>query len=238
MTVLPGGATARPPARLALALDLADLGAARALARRLARFFPVAKVGLELFSAAGAAAVSGLRDDGFEVFLDVKLHDIPTTVGRAGRVLGRLGPRYVTLHAAGGAAMLSAGVEGLAVGAAEAGMGPCGALGVTVLTSEPVAQPATLVERARRAASAGCEGVVCAAGDLAAVRATTDLLCVVPGIRPAGGPVHDQGRAATAEAAVAAGAGLLVVGRAVTEAADPEAAAARLCAALARPEAT
>lgn len=214
-------------ARLALALDLDDLAAARRLAGSLAEWFPIAKVGLELYAAAGPAAVGALREDGFEVFLDVKLHDIPTTVGRAARVVGRLGPRYVTLHAQGGRAMLEAGVEGLAAGSSEAGEGPCGALGVTVLTSEPEAAPATVTERAALAAACGCEGVVCAAGDLPALGGLPPgLLRVVPGIRPAGADPNDQGRAATPEAAVAAGAGLLVIGRAVTRAADPVAAAA------------
>lgn len=217
--------------RLALALDLDDLAAARRLARRLAGHFPVAKVGLELFSAAGPAAVEALRDDGFEVFLDVKLHDIPTTVGRAARVLGRLGPRFVTLHTQGGVAMLSAGAEGLAAGAGEVGAGPCEALGVTVLTSEAVATPAQLAERTALAATGGCAGVVCAAADLAVVAETAPgLLRVVPGIRPAGTDRHDQGRAATPAEAIAGGAGLLVVGRAVTAAPDPLGAAAALAA--------
>lgn len=226
--------TGAAAARLALALDCDDLAAARSLAGRLQPCFPVVKVGLELFSAAGGAAVEVLAADGFEVFLDVKLHDIPTTVARAARVLGRLGARYVTVHAAGGAAMLGAAVEGLAAGADEAGAGRPGALAVTVLTSEPAAAATIVAERAGLAAASGCEGVVCAASDLPVVQeAAPGLLAVVPGIRPAGGPVHDQARATTPEAAVAAGAGLLVVGRAVTADADPEAAAARLVAAIA-----
>jgi orotidine-5'-phosphate decarboxylase len=215
-------------ARLALALDLDDLGTARALARRLRAYFPVAKVGLELFSAAGGAAVEALREDGLEVFLDLKLHDIPTTVGRAARVLGRLGPRYVTLHAAGGPAMLQAGAAGLAEGAA-AGTGPCGALGVTVLTSEPEAAGSVVATRAAWAVASGCEGIVCAASDLAALaQLPAALLRVVPGIRLAGASPDDQGRPASPREAIAAGAGLLVVGRAVTASPDPLAAAAEI----------
>src|SRR6476646_6690513 len=92
--------------RLALALDVDDLDDARRLAGSLAPWIGVAKVGLELYASAGPSAVSALRDDGFRVFLDAKLHDIPTTVGRAARVLGRLGLSYLNLHAAGGEAML------------------------------------------------------------------------------------------------------------------------------------
>src|SRR5690349_6642051 len=106
--------------RLALALDVAPLDEALALARRLREWCDVAKIGLELFSSAGPAAVECMIDLGYDVFLDLKLHDIPTTVGRAARVIGRLGTRYCNFHAAGGEAMLRAGVEGLAEGARDA----------------------------------------------------------------------------------------------------------------------
>ncbi|HVC26318.1 MAG TPA: orotidine-5'-phosphate decarboxylase [Acidimicrobiales bacterium] len=218
---------------LALALDLDDLDSARSLARRLAPWFAVAKVGLELFSAAGAGAVHALASEGFSVFLDVKLHDIPETVGRASRVLGRTGVRFVTLHASGGEAMLAAGVAGLRAGAAEADVPePC-ALAVTVLTSDTHAPEGLLAARASAARDSGCGGVVCAATDLAVVRAAAPgLLAVVPGTRPAGAPAHDQARVATPADALAAGAGLLVVGRVVTRAGDPERAAEELVASL------
>ncbi|MGH9010884.1 MAG: orotidine 5'-phosphate decarboxylase / HUMPS family protein, partial [Acidimicrobiia bacterium] len=124
--------------RLALALDVEDLAAAVALADRLHPWFGVVKVGLELFTAAGPAAVEKLARPDRRVFLDLKLHDIPTTVGKAARQVGRLGVGYVTLHAAGGVDMLRAGVDGLAAGATDAGLDdrPV-ALGVTVLTSDP-----------------------------------------------------------------------------------------------------
>src|SRR5256885_11909205 len=98
--------------RLALALDVDDLVAAGRLLRELKPWFGVAKVGLELFSAAGPDAVLAAADEGYDVFLDLKLHDIPNTVGRAARVLGALGASYLTLHASGGVPMLIAGVEG------------------------------------------------------------------------------------------------------------------------------
>lgn len=225
--------------RLALALDADDLVEATRLARDLQPWFGVAKVGLELFSAAGPEAVAALAGCGYRVFVDLKLHDIPTTVGRASRVLGGLGASYVTMHAAGGIAMLHAGVEGLAGGAAAAGLSIPVALAVTVLTSVPAVPLKVLEERVAAAREAGCGGVVCAAADVGLVkqsgpagqRAPT-LLAVVPGIRPSGDIPHDQVRAATPQGALAAGADLLVVGRAVTAAPDPAAAAAALFASV------
>lgn len=219
--------------RLAVALDVDDLVEAQRLARRLAPWFGTAKVGLELYSAAGPEAVSAMRDLGFDVFCDLKLHDIPTTVGRAARVLGSLGVRYLTIHTAGGPAMLRAGTDGLRQGAAEAGLPEPVPLGVTVLTSEAEASVHVLHQRVAVGLEAGCAGFVCAAPDVAVVRQLAPRsLLVTPGIRPAGSPVDDQGRVATPAAAVAAGADLLVVGRPVTRAEDPEAAARALVANL------
>jgi orotidine-5'-phosphate decarboxylase len=216
-----------PRQRLALALDVDDLVVALRLARRLRPFFGVAKVGLELFGAAGPETVSALTVEGYRVFLDLKLHDIPTTVRRAATVIGGLGTALTTVHTQGGADMVRAAVEGMAAGAAAAGApAPC-VLGVTVLTSEAEAPEAVLAERAALAAAAGCGGVVCAAGDLGTIgRAAPGLLKVVPGIRTPGAARDDQARSATPAAALAAGADVLVVGRAVTGAPDPEAAAA------------
>jgi orotidine-5'-phosphate decarboxylase len=239
MVLIPGGHPRTPGLvrdRLALALDVDDLGAAVALAERLDPWFGVVKVGLELFVGAGPAAVEALAGPGRRVFLDLKLHDIPTTVGRAARQAGRLGVGFLTLHTAGGADMVRAGVDGLAAGAADAGLGPPVALGVTVLTSDPdaTAFPSRL-EAARRG---GCGGVVCSVLELPAVqrfrgtppnpRDRSRFLAVVPGIRLAGGATHDQARVGSPAEALAAGADLLVVGRAVTAAPDPEAAAAAL----------
>jgi orotidine-5'-phosphate decarboxylase len=213
--------------RLALALDTDDLVDALRVARHLTPWFGVAKVGLELYSAAGPDAVSSLSALGYRVFVDLKLHDIPTTVRKAARVVGALGAGYLTMHTAGGRAMLAAGIEGLADGAAAAGLTAPVALGVTVLTSDADAPPSLLTERVNIAVAAGCGGVVCAARDLTVVRAVGPALqTVVPGIRPAGAGLDDQQRAATPADAIAAGADLLVIGRAVTAAADPEAAAA------------
>lgn len=216
--------------RLALALDVDDLAAAVKLADRLHPWFGVVKIGLELFAGAGPAAVEALAAPGRRVFLDLKLHDIPTTVGRAARQVGRLGVGYVTLHTAGGADMLRAGVDGLAAGAAERGFDRPVALGVTVLTSEPDAS--AFPARLEAAVTGGCGGVVCSVRELPAVKGRSPLLAVVPGIRLPGGAVDDQARVGTPAEAIAAGADLLVIGRAVTAASDPEAAAAALTAVL------
>jgi len=231
-----GGATTQRAApeelrqRLVLALDVDDLVAATRLARDLRPWFGVAKVGLELYCATGPDAVVEVANAGYQVFLDLKLHDIPTTVGKAARQVGRLGAGYVTLHAAGGVDMLRAGVDGLAAGAAEAGLDRPVALGVTVLTSDPDAS--AFPGRLDAAVAGGCGGVVCSVRELPAVKERSRLLAVVPGIRLPGGPSHDQARVGTPAEAIAAGADLLVIGRAVTGAPDPEAAAAALAAAV------
>ena len=219
--------------RLALALDVDDLVAALRLARDLQPWFGVAKVGLELYSAAGPDAVSSLGELGYAVFLDLKLHDIPTTVAKAANVIGALGVRYLTLHAQGGVPMLRAGVDGLAEGAARADEPSPTALAVTVLTSDRDAPPHIIAKRVQAALEAGCGGLVCGAPDIMEVRTLAPRLkVVVPGTRPVGGDAHDQARTDTPEAAMAAGATMLVIGRAVTAAKDPRAAAAALAAAL------
>ena len=184
--------------RLALALDVDDAVEAQRLARELRGWFGVAKVGLELFSAAGPRVVQMLIDDGYEVFLDLKMADIPTTVRRAARVLGALGVSYLTLHAFAGSAVLRAGVEGLFEGAELAGLPAPSALAVTILTSDNDAPPHILGKRVAAAVEARCAGVVCAAGDVREVKQLAPrLLTVVPGLRPAGTPVDDQSRSAT-----------------------------------------
>ncbi|MFZ6002735.1 MAG: orotidine-5'-phosphate decarboxylase [Actinomycetota bacterium] len=221
--------------RLAVALDVPDGREALELARELQPWFGVAKVGLELFSAAGPDVVGELTDLGYDVFCDLKFHDIPTTVGRAARVIGSLGATYLNLHAQGGGPMLAAGVEGFLDGARQAGTPAPVALAVTILTSEADAPADVLERRVRLAMDAGCGGIVCAASDVvAAKRIGPRLVTVVPGIRPEGSPVHDQARAATPTDAIAAGADLLVIGRSVTHAPDRADAAARIAASIAR----
>ncbi|MGH9115857.1 MAG: orotidine-5'-phosphate decarboxylase, partial [Acidimicrobiales bacterium] len=189
---------------------------------------------LELFSAAGPSVVQSLIDDGYRVFLDLKLADIPTTVHKAARVLGALGVSYLNFHAFLGPAVLREGVEGLAEGAAGAGLPAPSALAVTVLTSDADAPPHILGKRVGAAMEARCAGVVCAAADVREVRQLGPrLITVVPGVRLPGSAVHDQARSATPAEAVAAGADLLVVGRAVTGAADRTAAAEAISASVA-----
>jgi orotidine-5'-phosphate decarboxylase len=215
--------------RLAIALDVDDLVLALRFARQLRPYFGVAKIGLELYTAAGPEAVGALSSLGYLTFLDLKMHDIPTTVGRAGRVLGALGVNMVTMHAHGGAAMLQAGVEGLREGASRAGADEPWSLAITVLTSDADAPPHIMPKRVMLAAEAGCTGIVCAAADLKDAHAYAPRLKrIVPGIRMAGTDTHDQARAATPAAALSNGADLLVIGRAVTQAEDPVAAAEAL----------
>lgn len=215
--------------RLALVLDVDDLVVARRTAQTLRPWFGVVKVGLELYSAAGPDAIETMVDLGYEVFIDLKLHDIPTTVNKASKVLGSLGASYATMHAFGGVDMLRAGVEGLNEGAEKAGLPSPTALAVTVLTSDNTAPPHILPKRVALAIEAGCGGLVCAVADARDARQMGPRLTIVtPGIRPAGTPTHDQARAATPQEAFDAGADLLVIGRAVTQADDPVVAASQL----------
>jgi orotidine-5'-phosphate decarboxylase len=210
--------------RLAVALDVADLDRAEQLAKEVAPWFGVAKVGLELYSAAGPEAVARMRALDLDVFADIKLHDIPTTVGRAARVLGRQGVRYLNFHAAGGVDMLRAGVEGLAEGVRDAGGAPATPIAVTVLTSD--ADASAFDERLEWAIASGCGGVVCSVHEIARVHAARpDFVTIVPGVRFADGAQHDQARIGTPEMVARAGGSVLVIGRAVTRADDPRAAA-------------
>lgn len=215
--------------KLALALDVDDLVAAIRLGRQLKDYFGVAKIGLELYSAAGPEAIGAITDLGYRVFLDLKLHDIPSTVERSARVLGALGVSYLTLHAHGGVDMMRAGVSGLAEGATKAGLEIPSSLAITVLTSDDEAPPHIMPKRVVLAAEAGCTGIVCAVSDLTeAHHYAPRLQRVVAGIRLPGDPVDDQRRVASPEDALNGGADLLVVGRSVTRSDDPVAAATRL----------
>jgi orotidine-5'-phosphate decarboxylase len=229
--------TEAPPevrAKLALVLDVDDAVAALRTARELKPWFGVAKVGLELYSAAGPDVVGALLDLDYQVFCDLKFHDIPTTVERAATVVGALGATYLNFHAQGGTAMLRAGVDGFLAGASRAGLPTPVPLAVTILTSDDQAPAHILQKRVQAALESGCRGIVCAASDVhEAKQYGPRLTAVVPGIRPAGSPKHDQARAATPEEAIDAGADVLVIGRAVTHADDPAAAAAAVAGAIA-----
>jgi orotidine-5'-phosphate decarboxylase len=226
--------------RIVAALDTADLQRAEALADSLAPpRCGVLKVGLELFGAAGPEAVRrvGARAP---VFLDLKLHDIPNTVAGAVRALLPLRPAMLTVHAAGGAEMVEAAREA----ADTAGEARPILLAVTVLTSlgaEALAETgvfdppeAQVLRLARLALANGADGLVCSPREAAAIRAAFGAgpLLVVPGVRPAGSAAGDQARTATPAEAVAAGADWIVLGRPLTGAADPAAAAASVAAEL------
>ena len=206
---------------LALALDVDDAVAAIQLAKELRPWFGVAKVGQELFLAAGPEIIARLADEGFSVFLDLKLVDIPTTVGKAARVAGSLGATYLTMYAHGGSDMLRAGSEGMIEGAALAGLDAPTPLAVTILTSDDTAPAHILGKRLMLAMEGGCKGVVCASDDLREVRQLAPRMrTIVPGIRPTAAATHDQARAATPGEAIAAGADVLVIGRSVVQAPD------------------
>ena len=219
-------------ADFAIAFDVCTLREAIALNDTLGEGPEFAKVGLELFAAEGPAAVRELKARGRRVFLDLKLHDIPNTVKGAAASAARLGADLLTVHATGGPDMIAAAVQGIR----EAG-GTTRVVAVTILTShDPAHMPpgfakpfdlgGTALALTRMALDAGAAGIVCAALDLRALRAELGpgFYAVTPGIRMSGGDTHDQKRVATVESAVRDGASLLVLGRAVTAAADPRAA--------------
>jgi len=223
-----------------VALDVSTAEEAVRLAKVLAPHVGGFKVGLELLMGPGAAVVAALAALDRPVFADAKLHDIPTTVARAARQLGRLGARWVTVHASGGSRMLKAAAEGLNEGA---GGRPAGLLGVTVLTSlagedlaeagvagSPGRQTARL---AKLAAAGGCEGVVCSPAELGVIaQVAPQLLKVTPGIRPSGTPADDQRRTASPREAIERGADYLVIGRPILRDPDPGSAARAILAGL------
>ena len=212
----------RPANPLIVALDVSDADVADRLAISLGGAVGLFKVGLELFSSAGPAIVERIAAHG-PVFVDLKLHDIPTTVERAARNVVRLGASMLTIHALGGEAMVAAAVRGAKAGADDAGRAAPTVLAVTVLSSlagEGLASPASLAYEAH---AAGATGVVVSGDDVATIREVMgDAFClVVPGIRPAGSNGHDQVRVLTPEEAVERGADYLVIGRPITAASDP-----------------
>ncbi len=217
--------------RVIIALDFPSADEAVGFASRLSPTECRLKVGFELFVAAGPRLVSALVERGFDVFLDLKFHDIPNTVAGAVRVASALGVWMINVHASGGRRMMEAARDALPDGAHRPKL-----VAVTVLTSltgEDLRElgirddPAGQVQRlARLARSCGLDGVVCSAREAAPLRVAMgeDFLLVTPGIRPPGSASADQRRVVTARDAIRAGADYLVVGRPVTQAADPEAA--------------
>lgn len=223
--------------RIIVALDVPDRTTAIELARSLVGTVGWVKVGMTLFYAEGPQIVRDLRALGFKVFVDLKLHDIPHQVEGACRMLTRAGADMFTVHASGGQAMLEAAMRATAEAARKFGSAPPRVIAVTVLTSLDddalaamgVGQPAAaqVITLATLARGAGCDGIVCSPNEAAAVREALgpDALVVTPGVRPAGEAVGDQARTATPAEAIAAGASHLVIGRPITGAPDPAAAA-------------
>jgi orotidine-5'-phosphate decarboxylase len=220
--------------RLIVALDFPDAGRALGLIGRLDGLIQWFKIGLELYISEGNTVVHAIRSMGYSVFLDLKLHDIPNTVASAVRSASGAGAQMLTVHAAGGPAMLAAAADA----AAELPDAPK-LLAVTVLTSMDQAQlhtigisasPAEQVLRLARVGwDAGVRGFVSSAEEVAAMRRSfPEATLVTPGIRPSGAVVDDQKRVATPAAAIKAGADYLVIGRPITQAADPASAAAAI----------
>ncbi len=208
--------------RLALALDTDDLEKAIRWAGEVKGIFGVVKVGLQLFASQGPSVTRRLLDMGFEVFLDLKFYDIPNTVENASRVVGELGVSYLTVHSAGGVDMVKAALNGLREGADRTGNRLPRLLGVTVLTSFAAASEADLAERVSILIEAGADGLVCAPTDLEFIRShAPGFIKVVPGIRRPNDALGDQARVASPEAAIAAGADVLVIGRPVTASENP-----------------
>jgi orotidine-5'-phosphate decarboxylase len=225
-------------APIAVALDAPDLETAARWAALVGPHVSTLKVGLELYLRYGPDAVASVRGaSGVEIFLDLKLHDIPATVAGAARAVAKLRPALLTVHAAAGPAAIRAAADAVP---------DVRIVAVTVLTSLQEADlsriglacPVSSAVRrlAALAVESGARGLVCSPQEVAAVRAEVgdDTLLITPGVRPAGASVDDQARVATPEEAMRSGADLLVIGRPITGAADPGAAAAAIAASLRR----
>ena len=230
---------------LICALDLTDIDHVATLASQLAPSVGAVKLGQEFFTTNGPDGVRAVAAD-VPIFLDLKFHDIPNTVAAAVRSVAPLRPAMLTVHACGGMAMMRAACDAARQSATVLDIQPPLILAVTVLTSLSTADleglgmrenPADWVMRlADVAGQAGCDGVVCSPHELTRLRdcCGNDFVLVTPGIRPLGDDHNDQKRTATPSQAIAAGADYIVVGRPITRAADPVAAAARIAATLAQ----
>jgi orotidine-5'-phosphate decarboxylase len=233
---------ASPANRIIAALDTTDLATAQGWAGTLATEVGMLKLGLAFFLAQGPAGVRAVMEAPpfAPIFLDLKLHDIPNTVAGAVSAVLPLGAAMLTLHAGGGSAMIAAARHA----AEAAGASRPKLLAVTVLTSLSAAAlaetgvsgtpQAQVLRLAKLALAAGADGIVCSPLEVAILRDEIgpEPLLVVPGIRPVGSPSGDQARTLTPREAVAAGADWLVIGRPITEAPDPAAAAAAIAAGL------
>lgn len=227
----------KPHERIFCALDTVDVDTAVALASTLKGVVGGVKLGLEFFCANGADGYRRVSEAGLPIFLDLKFHDIPNTVAGAIRAVAPLAPRILTIHTQGGPEMMRRAVDTAKEEAEKYGIKAPSVVGVTILTSLDEADLRAIgvsgavsaqVERlAALAASSGLDGIVCSPKEITLARAATnpDFQLVVPGIRPAGSAVGDQKRVMTPTDAVNAGADVLVIGRPITQADDPAAAA-------------
>ncbi len=228
-----------------LAIDTTEVATASAQAAATRGAVGGIKLGLEFFTANGPDGVRALTASGVPLFLDLKLHDIPNTVAGAVRAVTPLRPALLTVHAGGGGAMLRAALEAAGEAAAKVGSTRPRLVGVTVLTSlaeadmSAIGQQGPIADQAKRLAalakSCGLDGVVCSPHEIAALRAECGaaFLLVVPGIRPAWAAAGDQKRVMTPAEAARLGADYLVIGRPITAAEDPAAAARRIAAEVA-----
>jgi orotidine-5'-phosphate decarboxylase len=233
--------------RLFVALDVDTLEAAEALLDRLAGVVAGCKIGSQLYTAAGPAAVERAHKRGLTVFLDLKFHDIPNTVAAAVREATRLGVFMLDVHASGGSAMMQAAAAAATAAAREFNLARPRCLAVTVLTSLDRAHlqrdlgvarsvDHQVLHLAEATAAAGLDGCVTSPREIATLRANLPrpFVIVAAGVRPPTSEAHDQARTATPGAAMRAGADYLVVGRPITAAADPAAAAAAILEEIAR----
>ncbi len=223
-----------------VALDTSDLDRARTLAASLKGVVSGVKIGLEFFMAHGAAGVQAIAETGAPFFLDLKFHDIPNTVAGAMEAIAPLKPAIVNVHALGGRAMMEAGASALREAASKNGYIPPKIIAVTVLTSMDDADLAATgqniptIDQVRRLAQltqeSGLDGVVCSPREISALRQDcgTDFILVTPGVRPQGAELGDQKRIMSPAAAIKAGADYLVIGRPITMALNPKAAAEKI----------
>lgn len=227
--------------RLMVALDYPNADAARELVEKLAGIPCYMKVGMQLFYTAGPDFVRELKEKGYSVFLDVKMHDIPNTVRGGSHSVTRLGVDMFNVHAGGGAAMMRAALEGAKQAAEEEGLALPVIIAVTQLTSTdqttmnqeigiPGVVQDTVVRYAQLAKEAGLHGVVASPLEAGSIHEACgqDFITVTPGIRPRGSAAGDQSRVTTPEEAIAGGTQYIVVGRPITAAADPRAAAEQI----------
>lgn len=218
-----------------VAIDTPDMERARAIATAVKRHAGGLKLGLEFFCHNGRSGVLEMAELGLPIFLDLKLHDIPNTVAKAVQALAPIIPAVLTVHASGGRGMMEDAKAAAPLGTKVVGVTMLtslddGDLAATGINGRAHDQVARLAELSREA---GLDGIVCSGNEVAAVRkAWKEGFFVVPGIRPANGEIGDQKRVMTPRKAIDAGASILVIGRPVTEAADPDAALRTIAATL------